>query len=117
MAVLLILGAVFVAAGLLVYSGRWRSWAAGYRLRPHTFFGLLWLGLALLFAAPAAELDQHGHHGLALVFEIPAAACAIVLILTLFRLPGWLLPSWYREWTARGSAPTEHLPHRGRRRV
>lgn len=106
MAVLLILGAVFVACGVLVYTGRWRSWSLGYRLRPHIFFGLLWLGLGLWFAAPAAELDNHGHHSLALLFEIPAGICALVLIWSLFRLPGWLLPSWYRDEHARsGSLP------------
>jgi hypothetical protein len=100
MAVLLILGAVFVACGVLVYTGRWRSWSIGYRLRPHTFFGLLWLGLGVWFAAGAAVLDKNGHYGLALVFEIPAAVCGIVLIWSLFRLPGWLLPAWYRDQQA-----------------
>ena len=117
MVIPLIVGALFVAAGVLVYTGRWRSWTAGYRLRPHIFFGLLWLGLGLWFAIPAAELDQHGHHVLAVLFEVPAAICAVVLIWSMFRLPGWLLPPWYREWQARGGNRSEYLPRMGRRRV
>jgi hypothetical protein len=117
MAVLLILGAVCVGCGLAVYTGRWRSWTAGYRLRPHIFFGLLWLGLGLWFAGAAAELDQHGRHSLGLLLEVPGAICGLVLICSLFRLPGWLLPSWYRDWQARGGNRAEYLPRPGRRRV
>ncbi len=115
MIVLLVVGAPFVAGGLLAYSGRWRSWTSSFTFRPYTIFGSLFLGLAAWFFGPALTFSG----AVGAVFYVLAVASGVVMIASVFWLPDVLLPGWFRAWRAAGSRRADYarpLARPGRRR-
>ncbi|WP_264667604.1 hypothetical protein [Arthrobacter sp. VKM Ac-2550] len=116
LAVFIVIGAGFALAGVLAYTGRWRSWAASMRWwefgkRPRFGFFCLFVGIAVLVVPLSVVIHEViGVEAIAKAIvwlAIPAGALALMCFVG---LPGFLKPRWYKEWVARGAIQHEVYP-------
>ncbi len=111
----LVLGALFVLAGVLAYTGRWRSWTATSMWLPRVVFGTVFAGIALWFICLGLALHGKWAH----VVTDVAGVFGLAFVISAFWLPAFLLPQWFRDWQAAGAERTRYarvIRTRGSRR-
>lgn len=90
------IGPLFIAGGVLAYTGVWKGWIRVRRGYGSTIgFAWFWLGLAFTIGALATAVDDISAAIATLVLVI-AVIPFLVALVGLFWLPTFLLPSWYR---------------------
>lgn len=124
---LVIIGAAVTLAGLLAWSGRWRSWARpkGYgaltRVPTRYTLGLAFLGPGIIFISLGIFADLGILPGSDDVYDAIGAALIFVSLIGVFWWPVALTPRWYRDWLAWGGPldtdpwPTDRERAEGRR--
>lgn len=86
---------VFVGVGTAAYAGVARDWVRTLWPTPRLAFAMLWLGLGgLLVAVGTPRLQEPVW---ALLLGLPAALLWVIGIVSLFRMPRFLQPRWYRD--------------------
>ncbi|MCC4248932.1 MULTISPECIES: hypothetical protein [Microbacterium] len=91
-----LIGLVFLAMGLLAYTGRWKGWIRFRRGFTSTIgFAWLWFGAAATTASLAAAVSSL--RPLFFLLVVISAALLVITVVALFWLPRALLPSWYLE--------------------
>ncbi|MGC0370795.1 hypothetical protein [Microbacterium sp. SLBN-111] len=89
-------GPIFLAMGIVAYSGVWKGWIRVRRGYGSTMgFAWFWLGLAFTIAALAMAIDDISLPA-AMTLLIVAVVPFLVALLGFFWLPRFLLPSWFR---------------------
>lgn len=112
---LVIIGAAITLAGVLAWSGRWRSWARqksyGVLTRVPTRYtlGLAFLGPGIIFISLGIFADLGIIPGSDDVYDVIGAALILVSLMGVFWWPVALTPRWYREWLSWGG-PLETGP-------
>ncbi|XKH53153.1 hypothetical protein LG284_14435 [Citricoccus nitrophenolicus] len=112
---LFIIGTALTVAGVLAWSGRWRSWARpkGYgvlmRVRTRYTLGLAFLGPGIILISLGVHADVGAIPGSDNVYDGIGAAFIFVSLLGVFWWPVALTPRWYRDWLAWGG-PMETDP-------
>jgi hypothetical protein len=96
----ILLGGAGLGQGIRHYRGT-VTWMLRYLPGETQFFTPLWGGIMLLCGV-AADLLAPVSHIAAVIIAVPALAALAVTLLSLFWLPGRLLPRWFREWRAEG---------------
>jgi hypothetical protein len=87
---------IFVAVGVLAYTGRWKGWIRFRRGFGSTIgFAWSWFGAAATAASLAAAVSSL--RPLFLVLVAISAGLLTITVIALFWLPRALLPSWYLE--------------------
>lgn len=110
-ALIVCLGPVLLAGGILAYTGRWTDWVgpSSYpSTAKHSRFGFMvfWAGLPLTVVDIHLALEVLGMDaGVTGYLVQPAAvSCALVVFIQIYFLPRFLrpvlLPRWYRDWEA-----------------
>ncbi|NUL47606.1 hypothetical protein F7P69_20725 [Cellulosimicrobium funkei] len=124
---LVIIGAAVTLAGVLAWSGRWRSWARpkGYgvltRVPTRYTLGLVFLGPGIIFISLGVFADLGIVPGTDEVYDAIGAALIFVSLIGVFWWPASLTPRWYRDWLAWGGPletdpwPTDRERVEGRR--
>lgn len=112
---LILLGAAITIAGVLAWSGRWRSWArpknfgALTRVPTRYTLGLAFLGPGIIFISLGILADLGIVPGSDGVYDVIGAALILVSLIGVFWWPAALTPRWYRDWLAWGG-PLETDP-------
>ncbi|MGM7669915.1 hypothetical protein [Microbacterium sp. A93] len=124
---LVIIGAAITLAGVLAWSGRWRSWARqktyGMLTRVPTRYtlGLAFLGPGIIFISLGIFADLGIIPGSDDVYDVIGAALIFVSLIGVFWWPAALTPRWYRDWLTWGGPqetdpwPTDKERAEGRR--
>lgn len=124
---LVIIGAAITLAGVLAWSGRWRSWARqksyGMFTRVPTRYtlGLAFLGPGIIFISLGIFADLGIIPGSDDVYDVIGAALIFVSLIGVFWWPVALTPRWYRDWLNWGGPqetdpwPTDKERAEGRR--
>lgn len=91
----IVIGAAFALPGVLAYAGLWRSWSrARYPVR---WFGLFWLGVALVCLG-TAMLFTNGPFVPVFFVLMPAfVLCGALGFWMTFDGARWATPGWYRR--------------------
>lgn len=91
----IVIGAAFALPGALAYVGLWRSWSrARYPVR---WFGLFWLGVALVCLG-TAMLFTNGPFVPVFFVLMPAfVLCGALGFWMVFDGARWATPGWYRR--------------------
>lgn len=104
-----LLGAlVFLAWGVLSYTGTWKGWIRVRRGFGSTIgFASLWLGLAFAVVTVAVFLESSSRP-IFFVLSGIAAALLVIAIIGFFWLPRFLLPEWFRVLRGDDLRPKGH---------
>lgn len=91
-----LIGLIFVAMGVLAYTGRWKGWIRFRRGFGSTIgFAWFWMGVALTVASVALAVSSL--RPLFFVLIVVAGVFLVVAAIAMFWLPRSLLPSWFLE--------------------
>lgn len=103
--ILPVLGSLaFLIGGVLAYTGRWQRWAVTTRLGAYAVgFSLLYFGLAGVCAAIFFALRGTPFLPVGVAFLIVCVPAALVAVLSIFWLPRFLLPRWFKDYRRSGS--------------
>jgi len=87
---------IFLAWGVLSYTGTWKGWIRVRRGYGSTIgFASLWLGLSFAVATGAFLMEPLSRPSFFVLSGL-AAGLLIVAIVGFFWLPRFLLPEWFR---------------------
>ena len=90
-------GLVFIATGIACYLGRWRSWATPGRAWYAPGFGILYAGIGMLVAGLLVLVLDELPRPVVIAGLVLMTAFFALAILSLFWLPAFLTPRWFRE--------------------
>ncbi len=99
----LIVGLAFVGIGLACYLGLWRSWASPGRGWFAPGFGCLYVGVAIVLSSLLILVVDSWPTATVIAGVVAMTALYAIGLLSLFWLPAFLTPRWFRE--ARRSGP------------
>lgn len=91
-----LIGLIFVAMGVLAYTGRWKGWIR-FRRGFGSTIGFAWLWIGIAFTVASVALAVSSLRPLFFALTAVAAACLAIAVVAMFWLPRALLPSWYLE--------------------
>ncbi|MDI9890380.1 hypothetical protein [Microbacterium sp. IEGM 1404] len=89
-------GILFLAGGIVAYTGTWKGWIRVRRGFGATIgFAWLWIGLALLVGAAALLVESASRPAFFVLIGVAAVLLSVGAV-GLFWLPRFLLPAWFR---------------------
>lgn len=106
-------GVAVLAFGIAVFRGRHKT-AVLYQsglvpMRDTVTFGAPWLGLVCLLYTLISVLDRTGggNQTIVTILSVLAMICFAICIMSMFWLPDFLLPEWYKVWRDHGRPAVE----------
>ncbi|SDT32060.1 hypothetical protein SAMN04489834_3427 [Microterricola viridarii] len=94
-------GFLFILAGTLAYTGRWKGWAFARPVLSYGIgFGCLYMGIAVVLGWTAATVLPDSMNILFIILVSISGALVLLTLISQWWLPRFLQPRWFRELRA-----------------